>query len=80
MNPRDPVDNRKSNQLREDEVLIRLLEVPIGHHYLVLYSDIEALRRVYSSYIKGQMESQPESIILFLPYYDTTDKVREILE
>ena len=26
------------------------------------------------------MESQPESIILLLPYYDTTDKVREILE
>jgi len=38
------------------------------------------MRRVYSSYIKGQMESQPESIILLLPYYDTTDKVREILE
>ena len=38
------------------------------------------MRRVYSSYIKGQIESQPESIILFLPYYDTTDKVREILE
>lgn len=38
------------------------------------------MRRVYSSYIKGQIESQPESIILLLPYYDTTVKVREILE
>ena len=38
------------------------------------------MRRVYSSYIKGQIESQPESIILFLPYDDTTDKVREVLE
>lgn len=38
------------------------------------------MRRVYSSYIKSQLESQPESIILFLPYYDTTEKVREILE
>jgi hypothetical protein len=66
--------------LREDEVLITLLEVPIGHHYLVLYSDLEAMRRVYSSYVKGQIESQPESIIVLLPYYDTTDKVREILE
>jgi hypothetical protein len=64
----------------EDEVSTTLLKVPIGHHYLVLYSDLEAMRRVYSSYIKGQMESQPESIILLLPYYDTTDKVREILE
>ena len=76
----DPVDDRKSKQSREDEVLVTLLEVPIGHHYLVLYSDLEAMRRVYSSYIKGQRESQPESIILLLPYYDTTDKVREILE
>ena len=60
----DPVDDRKSKQSREDEVLVTLLEVPIGYHYLVLYSDQEAMRRVYSSYIKGQMESQPESIIL----------------
>jgi len=38
------------------------------------------MRRVYSSYIKSRIESQPESIILFLPYYDTTDMVREVLE
>jgi hypothetical protein len=38
------------------------------------------MRRVYSNYIKDQIESQPKSIILFLPYYDTTDKVRDILE
>ena len=47
---------------------------------MVLYSDLEAVRRVYSSYIKEQIESQPESIILLFPYYDTTDKAREILE
>jgi KaiC/GvpD/RAD55 family RecA-like ATPase len=47
---------------------------------LICYSDIEAMRRVYSSYVKGQIESQPESIIVLLPYYDTTDKVREVLE
>ena len=41
---------------------------------------MEAMRRVYSSYVKGQRESQPESIIVLLPYYDTTDKAREILE
>ena len=38
------------------------------------------MRRVYSSYVKGQIESQPKSIIVLLPYYDTTDKAREILE
>src|SRR6476659_9757180 len=75
-----PVDNRNSKQSREEEVLVTLIEVPIGHHYLVLYSDLESMRRVYSNYVKTQIENQAESIIAILPYYDTTDKVREILE
>ena len=41
---------------------------------------MESMRRVYSGYVKGQIESQRESIIVLLPYYDTTDKAREILE
>jgi KaiC/GvpD/RAD55 family RecA-like ATPase len=64
----------------ENEISTRLMEVPIGHHYLVLYSDLESMRRVYSNYVKTQIENQPESIIAILPYYDTTDKVREVLE
>jgi hypothetical protein len=38
------------------------------------------MRRVYSSYVKGQIEIEPESVIVLLPYYETTDKAREILE
>lgn len=48
------------------------------HHYLVLYPNIETLRKVYANYIELQLEEQ-DSVILFLPYYDTTDKLREIL-
>lgn len=38
------------------------------------------MRRIYSNYVKGQIESDTNSIILLLPYFDTTDKVREVLE
>ena len=37
------------------------------------------MRKVYSSYIKKQFEEQPNSVVLFLPYYDTTDNVRGVL-
>ena len=37
------------------------------------------MRKVYASYIKRQLEEQPNSVILFLPYYDTTDNVRSVL-
>ena len=56
-----------------------MLHVPIGHHYLILYPDIETIRKVYASYIKRQLEEQPNSIVLFLPYYDTTDDIRSVL-
>jgi DcmR-like sensory protein len=63
-----------------DEVSGRLVNVPIGHHYLVLYSDIQKLRKVYSLYVKGEMQNHPNSVIVVLPYYDSTDRVREVLE
>ena len=62
-----------------DEISDQLLHVPTGHHYLILYPDIETMRKVYASYIKRQLEEQPESVILFLSYYDTTDSVRHVL-
>jgi hypothetical protein len=72
------VDNG-NKRLYEDEISDRLLRVPPGHHYLILYPDIETMRKVYASYIKRQLEEQPESVVLFLSYYDTTDSVRNVL-
>jgi len=54
--------------------------IEVGHHYLILYPDIQRLHKVYSEYIKGQIQEEPSSIILVLPYFDTTEKVRDVLE
>ena len=68
-----------NKRLYEDEISDQLLHVPIGHHYLILYPNIVTMRKVYASYIKSQLEEQPNSVILFLSYYDTTDKIRSVL-
>jgi hypothetical protein len=74
------LDSGSQENHEYDEVSGRLVNVPVGHHYLVLYSDIQKLRKVYSIYVKGQMEANPNSVIILLPYYDSTDKAREVLE
>ena len=68
-----------NKRLYENEISDQLLHVPTGHHYLILYSTIETMRKVYASYIKRQLEEQPNSVVLFLSYYDTTDNVRSVL-
>ena len=75
-NSTSPNSNKRPN---EDEISDQLLHVPIGHHYLILYPDLETMRKVYASYIKRQLEEQPNSVVLFLSYYDTTDNVRLVL-
>jgi hypothetical protein len=76
-NPKSTSDDNKP--ANEDEILDRLLHVPSGHHYLILYPDIETMRKVYASYVKKELEQQPNSVVLFLSYYDTTDHVRSVL-
>ena len=71
--------SNSNKRINEDEISDQLLHLPTGHHYLILYPDIETMRKVYSSYVKKQLEEQPESVILFLSYYDTTDIVRSVL-
>ena len=79
-NSRNPNPNPNGNKrLYENEISDQLLHVPTGHHYLILYSTIETMRKVYASYIKRQLEEQPSSVVLFLWYYDTTDNVRSVL-
>jgi hypothetical protein len=55
---------------------IRLAEY--GVHYLVIYPDMTTLRRFYSYYAKMQLEDNNE-IVLILPYYETTEMVRNVL-
>ncbi len=79
-NSTSPNPNPNGNKrLYEDEISDQLLHVPTGHHYLILYPNIDKMRKVYASYVKRQLEEQLNSVVLFLPYYDTTDNVRSIL-
>jgi hypothetical protein len=65
---------------KEFENSDRFPHIEVGYHYLILYPDIQKLHKVYSDYIKGQIQEESNSIILILPYFDTTEKVRDVLE
>jgi MEDS: MEthanogen/methylotroph, DcmR Sensory domain len=73
-------DSENQEQDALDRVSDKLVNVPVGHHYLVQYSNLDKLRKVYPLYVKGQIKSNPDSVVVVLPYYETTDKVREALE
>ena len=73
-------DSGHKDKDHPDLISQKLLQVPVGHHYLLLYSDLAKIRQVYSKYIKMQLETQSDSIIVMLPFYEDTKKVREVLE
>lgn len=72
--------DKNNNEFKVHSISQILVSVPFGYHYLILYSNIGIARIVYSEYIKAQMDAQPQSVIVMLPYYDTSEKVREVLE
>ncbi|HEX2068135.1 MAG TPA: hypothetical protein VHF08_05500 [Nitrososphaeraceae archaeon] len=49
-----------------------------GVHYLVVYPNINTLRRIYSYYAKMLLEDN-NGIVLIIPYYETTEMVRSVL-
>jgi hypothetical protein len=61
-----------------NNVLKQLRQAEFGAHYIIVYHDMMTLRRIYSEYIKGQLEDKNETILI-LPYYETTEMVRSIL-
>lgn len=61
-----------------DSLLFQLLKLPLGFHYLIIYPNIETVRKIYAEYVRLLLEGN-STAILFLPYYDTTDKVRQEL-
>ena len=73
-------ENLDSRRPSEYKIVDQLFHPSTGHHYLILYSNIESMREAYSSYIKRQMEEEPDSVILFLSYYDTTENIRTTLQ
>jgi MEDS: MEthanogen/methylotroph, DcmR Sensory domain len=71
--------DKNSPRNHRDEVSDRLLRVPLGHHCIVLYPNLETVRNIYSKYVRAQIEEDPDAIILLLPYYETTESVRDVL-
>ena len=61
-----------------NDIVEQLHQSEFSAHHILIYSDIETLRKVYSSYTKRQLKDNNE-IVVILPYYETTNKVREIL-
>src|ERR671930_1153218 len=61
-----------------NDIVEQLNQSEFSTHHILIYSDIETLRKVYSSYTKRRLKDNNE-IVVILPYYETTDKVREIL-
>jgi hypothetical protein len=49
-----------------------------GVHCLVVYPDMNTLRRIYSYYAKMQLEDNNETVLI-VPYYETTEMVRSVL-
>ena len=72
--------NNNTNLIGYDDAdtLGKLKRARYGSHYIIVYSDLPALRKIYSEYIKRQIEEKKE-IILILPHYETTERVRYVL-
>jgi MEDS: MEthanogen/methylotroph, DcmR Sensory domain len=61
-----------------ETILENLKHVSKGSHYMVVYRDLLTLRKIYSEYVKKQIEEKKE-IVLILPHYETPDMVRYVL-
>jgi hypothetical protein len=55
-----------------------MLKTDMGIHYLIVYKDIDILRKFYSQYTKIQIEKNNEAVLLN-PFYETVDSVRQFL-
>lgn len=73
-----PNDGYYSYNDVSDDLVLRLLKFPVDYHYLILYPNVETMRKLYAEYIVSLI-GENNVAILFLPYYDTTNKVRQEL-
>ena len=49
-----------------------------GSHYSIVYHDLKVLRDMYPRLIKQHLEVNNDTV-LFLPFYDSTDRARKLL-
>jgi hypothetical protein len=72
------VKHRNNQHRNFDDIIRRLLKLPLGCHYLISYANIETVRKIYAEYVRFLIEGNNVAI-LFLLLYDTIDKVRQEL-
>lgn len=58
--------------------ILRMLDSIDGERYVVVYNDLGAFRKIYSHFTKKRIESN--EVVVLLPYYETIDRVRLILD
>ena len=61
-----------------NDALDQINQAKYGAHYMIVYSDLDTLRDLYSEYTHKQIEENNE-IVLINPFYETTDSVRQVL-
>ncbi len=55
-----------------------MLKADVGIHYMIIYKDLDILRKFYSQYTTIQIEKNNESVMIN-PFYETVDSVRQFL-
>jgi MEDS: MEthanogen/methylotroph, DcmR Sensory domain len=66
-----------SNKVQTDEAISLLNIVEYGDHNMLVYPDLHTFRRIYGQFTKAQLDDN--GIVLLIPYYETTDSVRQVL-
>ena len=74
----DNTDLTLTASYNDEDTLEKLKWARQGSHYILVYSDLPTLRKIYSQHIKRQIEEKKE-IVLILPHHETTDMVRYVL-
>jgi hypothetical protein len=55
-----------------------LNQAQYGAHHMIIYPDLDTVRKLYSKYTHNQIEENNE-IVLVNPFYETIDSVRQVL-
>jgi MEDS: MEthanogen/methylotroph, DcmR Sensory domain len=69
-----------NDKLAVEEFSDRLYFLPDGNHYFIFYSNLIEFRNINTSFIRKQLTEQPNSVVLFLSFYDTAENVQKLLE
>ena len=66
-----------SNKVQTDEAISLLNVTEYGDHNMLVYPDLHTFRRIYGQFTRAQLDDN--GVVLLIPYYETTDSVRQVL-